>query len=281
MKKVEFVLTSKHNQKRFLGDATWKNHVDKKPVILLIHGFKGFKDWGCFNMIAEHYAELGYAVVKSNTAFDGTTLDMPFEITDFDAFAENNFSKELDDIGTTIDWIFDSQCPIPNLDLDKVFLIGHSRGGGMALLKAAEDSRIKKVATWASIPSVDKFFSEDFLIEWKIKGIAHVVNGRNGDNLPLHYQIVEDFNQNKDRLDVGKAIASLAIPTLLIHGDVDETVPVAAAQYLNEIKPDSDVLIIEGGSHTFGSKHPWEATSLPVHMQQVVDATEKFFIHHH
>mgnify|MGYP002020764100 CR=1 FL=1 len=46
---------------------------------------------------------------------------------------------------------------------NSINLLGHSRGGGISLLKTAEDSRISKVVSWASpsdllrkLPSGDK-----------------------------------------------------------------------------------------------------------------------------
>ncbi|GAA4821573.1 alpha/beta hydrolase family protein [Algivirga pacifica] len=276
MKKIEFVLTSQHGGKRFLADAIWKKHEAKKPVIILIHGFKGFKDWGCFNLMAEQWAEEGFLVVKPNFSMDGTTMDMPWEVTDMEAFSENTFTTELDDIGTAVDWIFDDDCPVPNVDLNNVHLVGHSRGGGMALLKTAEDPRIKKVVTWASIPAITKLFSDDFIEKWKKNGIAHVINGRTGESLPLKYKIVEDYYTNQDRLDIGKAIATLDVPILIIHGSEDETVPVKAAHYLHVKQPGSKMLIVEGAGHTFGGEHPYTKESLPTHSQEIMRATTQF-----
>lgn len=277
MKKIEFTLTSKHNNKRFLADATWKEHETKKPVIFLVHGFKGFKDWGTFNLIAETFANMGYAVVKPNTAYNGTTMDYPYEISDFEAFANNNFSIELDDIGTAIDWVFSEYCPIPNLDLSKVYLIGHSRGGGSAILKAYEDSRINKVVTWAAIPAVTKLFKEEFLKEWKEKKTAHVINGRTGDKLPMNYQMVENYYENIERLNIGKVVAKLPIPLLIIHGSADETVPLPAAHFLYQQNPESTLLVIPEATHTFGGYHPYMHNELPPHLQRVVQSTANFF----
>ncbi|AZQ63141.1 hypothetical protein EI427_13095 [Flammeovirga pectinis] len=270
MKKIEFVLTSKHNNKRFVADARWVSDHTKKPTVILVHGFKGFKDWGAFNVIADQFANLGYCCVKLNFSSDGTTIDHPFEVTDLDAFGNNNFSKELDDLGVLIDWLHSNECPIGTIDLSKLYLLGHSRGGGVVLLKTAEDSRIKKVATLASIPQVNTF-SEETVEQWKKEGVIHVVNGRTGEELPLYFQAVEDYYAHEDRLSMMKVLPTVKQPILHIHGDADETVPVQAMHFLHQLNPNSECKIIEGASHTFGTKHPWTDNTLSKDMQTAID----------
>ncbi|WP_281614354.1 alpha/beta fold hydrolase [Flammeovirga sp. SubArs3] len=275
MKKIEFVLPSNYNQQRFLADARWINE-GKLPTVILVHGFKGFKDWGAFNLIADTFAQQGYCCIKLNFHSDGTTLDMPYEVVDHTAFGNNNFSKELDDLGVLIDWLHHESCPLSCVDTNALYLLGHSRGGGVSLLKTAEDQRIKKVATLASIPRVDSF-SEEVMQQWKSEGVIHVVNGRTQEELPLFYQAVEDFNANKGRLSIGENISKVVTPILLIHGDQDETVPVQSLDMLKAFQPNAETVVIEGASHTFGSKHPWAEENLPEHLQVAINKVLEHF----
>ncbi|OHX66446.1 alpha/beta hydrolase family protein [Flammeovirga pacifica] len=268
MKKIEFVLKAKEEGKRFLADARWSKE-GKLPVVLFIHGFKGFKDWGAFDMMANQFADAGYCCIKMNFHSNGTTLDMPFEVVDKEAFAQNNFSKELDDIGVMIDWLHSDECPFENLDLQHINIIGHSRGGGVVLLKAAEDDRIKKVATLASIPRVDSF-NEETMKEWKTNGVTYVLNGRTQEQLPLYYQVAEDYYANESRLDVALNIKKLAIPVMCIHGDEGETVPLQSLHYLKQLQPKIKDITIKGGSHTFNTKHPWTEPQLSPEMQEAM-----------
>jgi uncharacterized protein len=41
------------------------------PVILFVHGFKGFKDWGAFPDACEEFARVGFAVVAFNLSLNG------------------------------------------------------------------------------------------------------------------------------------------------------------------------------------------------------------------
>ena len=60
-------------------------HVPEKgavrlPVLIFLHGFKGFKDWGHFPMVAEYLARSGFAVLRFNFSHNGTSPD---RLTDF------------------------------------------------------------------------------------------------------------------------------------------------------------------------------------------------------
>ena len=52
------ILQSKHGRP-FLADVYYTANADKKPVVIFNHGFKGFKDWGPFNLVAEKFAQAG------------------------------------------------------------------------------------------------------------------------------------------------------------------------------------------------------------------------------
>ncbi|MFT6851397.1 MAG: putative dienelactone hydrolase, partial [Sphingobacteriales bacterium] len=110
-----------------------------KPVIIFSHGFKGFKDWGHFNLVAKAFAEQGFVFVKYNFSHNGTTSETPTEFSDLNAFGENNFSIELEDLDRVIEWITEEQLIIPRseVDLEQIYLLGHSRGGATTLIKAS------------------------------------------------------------------------------------------------------------------------------------------------
>jgi uncharacterized protein len=249
-----------------------------KPVIIFTHGFKGFKDWGHFNLFAEYFASKGFVFIKYNGSHNGTTPEHPTEFVDIEAFGNNNFSIELDDLGLVIDWVSNRESGIPDMELDpqSINLIGHSRGGGITILKAAEDNRVNKIVTWAAVNEFGKFWSDEIMKKWKEEGVQYIHNSRTGQDLPLYYQLYDDYFSHLDRLYVPSAIKKLAIPFLAIHGTEDEAVPVKAAMKLKEWNPAVELFIVEGGKHTFGGKHPWKEMSLPGHSQLIADRTNQF-----
>ena len=88
-----------------LPDRQAGKNAKSKPILIFSHGFKGFKDWGHFNIVARKFAEAGFVFVKFNFSHNGTTPDNPLEFADLEAFGNNNYSKELDDLGSVIDWV--------------------------------------------------------------------------------------------------------------------------------------------------------------------------------
>jgi len=259
----------------FAIDLSLVRDETPKPVIVFCHGFKGFKDWGCFDLVAKEFAQAGFVFVKMNFSHNGTTIEKPTSFDDLKAFGRNNFSKELYDLNKTIDWLYKSNLE-HEIDLDRLSLVGHSRGGATVLLKAVNDKRIKRVVTWASISELERMVPKSELDEWKQDGVRFVLNGRTQQMMPLYWQLAEDFFQNKSKLDMRNLIPRMAIPQLIIHGDKDTSVPIDIAFELKSFNPKAEMVVIQGGDHTFGGRHPFEANELPEDFAQVVKTTIEF-----
>ena len=58
-------LKGKHN-KPILMDTFYKETNQPKPVLIFCHGYKGFKDWGAWNLMATAFANAGFFFVKFN-----------------------------------------------------------------------------------------------------------------------------------------------------------------------------------------------------------------------
>ncbi len=277
---ASFILTGLRHGRPFAADATYRADGRAKPVVVFVHGFKGFKDWGHFPRVADYFAEHGFVFVKLNLSHNGVVVGGTGDLEDLDAFGRNNFSLELDDIGQLLDALFSpGATPLPpaELDLARLYLVGHSRGGALALLKAAEDARVGAVATWAAIADIDQRWPQPLLDEWRRTGTLLVPNTRTGQDLPMYYQIFEDYAAHRPRLDVLANVARrLPQPLLIVHGDADETVPLAAAHALRAAKPDAELLLVPGATHMFGGAHPW-AGPLPAPAGFVAAQTAAFF----
>ena len=278
MEYKQFTLKSKHHQRKFLADVRYEKNGQAKPVVIFNHGFKGFKDWGHFNLVSEFFAKRGFVFVKMNFSHNGTTVETPVDFVDFEAFANNNFSIELDDTGVLIDALFGDDVPVPaeEMDLAHLFLIGHSRGGGHVILKACEDDRVKGIVTWAAVSDLETWHTPEELEYWKSVGTVYVHNSRTNQDMPMHYQIVENYLANKDRLQIPEAMKSLKIPVLALHGTDDQTVDVEAARMLKKWNPSIELDIMEGADHTFGGTHPWKKNSLPVYAIYAAEKSAEF-----
>ena len=276
--KKNILLQSLHGR-AFLSDVFYEENNLKKPVAILTHGFQGFKDWGAYDLVAEQFAQEDFVFVKYNSSHNGTTIEQPMEFADTEAFGHNNFSIELDDLAVVIDWVCSEGFPIDKneIDTDRIYLIGHSRGGGIAMLKAGEDKRVKKVSPWASVNEFGKYWKQDQMEKIKQDGVIYVTNGRTKQQLPVYWQMYEDYFAHMKRLYIPDVVKSLRTPMIIIHGTDDETVPYLSAVELKEWKPDAELILIEGANHVFGAQHPWIHDSLPAHMNKAVTETVRFF----
>jgi len=265
-----FSIEGKH-QKPIVTDVFYNETHQPKKIVIFCHGYKGFKDWGAWNLMAEAFTNAGFFFIKFNFSHNGGTLEQPIDFPDLEAFGKNNYTKELDDLASVIDWIFNAKEYKNEVDLQQVYLIGHSRAGGIVLLKSNEDSRIKKVITLASVCDFGKRTATiGDLDQWKKEGVKYVVNGRTKQNMPHFYQFYENYIQNKERLDIKKATEQLAIPHLLIHGDSDTSVLIDEAENLQQWNPNADYKIIKNADHVFNVKHPWKQKDMSKEMEQVV-----------
>ena len=247
------------------------------PVLLFLHGFKGFKDWGHFPLIAEYLCRAGFAVVRFNFSHNGTTPETLTEFVDLDAFGKNTFSLELSDVQVIIDDIFWRGGKELNIDPSKIGLIGHSRGGGIALLSAFQDQRVKAVATWGGVSDFEPHVNPANLVEWKKNKVMYVANSRTGQQLPLNFSLRDDFYKHRKKLSIPHAVNHLSIPHLIVHGLVDESVAFAEAEKLNSWNLLAQLVEIKNGNHTFGGHHPWSSNDLPDETIAALQATISFF----
>ena len=249
-----------------------------KPVVIFCHGYKGFKDWGAWNLAAKAFAEAGFFYLKFNFSHNGGTVENPIDFPNLEAFAQNNFSKELEDLENIINHVATTEQFQEEADGANISLIGHSRGGGIVLIKAEENKRVKKVVTWASVSDYKKRFQEDSenFRRWKETGRIFVENGRTKQQMPHDWQFYEDFTQNEERLTIKRAISHLEKPCLLVHGSEDPTVSFVEAKKLKRWNQNAQLVLIENANHVFGASHPWNEAKLPSHLQQVIQTTTSF-----
>ncbi|MBT3611739.1 MAG: alpha/beta hydrolase fold domain-containing protein [Flavobacteriales bacterium] len=263
--------------KPILIDATFKANTEAKQVVVFCHGFKGFKDWGPFNKIATHFADNDIVFVKFNFSFNGTTTNDPINFVDLKAFGNNNFCKELDDLSLVLDWIENYQELKGEIDTSRISLFGHSRGGSIAMLKTAEDSRISKVIGWAS-PSnfLDRLPKGEKLVKWKEMNVAYIYNGRTKQNMPMYFQFYENCVGNAERLNIEAAVTKISVPHLVVHGSDDSTVLLTEAEKIKSWNKNTHLHIIDGANHVLDGFHPYDLAKFPKDLQEAIDVTIKF-----
>ncbi len=270
-------ILSSEKKKPILYDVYYNETEKPQPMVIFCHGYKGFKDWGAWHLVAEAFAEAGFCFVKFNFSHNGGTMENPIDFPDLEAFAENNFSLELQDLDRILNEIEAGNENLPK-KISTISLIGHSRGGGIVLIKAEEDTRIHKVTTWASVSDFKARFQENTaeFETWKETGVTHVENSRTKQMLPHNFQFYKDFKENEERFSIKRAVKNLKIPQLIVHGSEDPTVSEKEAKAIHSWNSKSGLVIIDGADHVFGASHPFEGCNLPNHLKKAVEKTIEF-----
>jgi uncharacterized protein len=279
MKNIKNIIITGANNKPIALDICFEDAAVQKPVVIYAHGFNGFKDWGNFDLIAAEFAGKGFVMVKFNFSHNGTTPERPEEFTDLEAFGNNNYSKQLEDLKMVLNWLCGSENPyLKMLDVNNISIIGHSMGAGIATIFSASDSRIKKLITWAGVSECKTPWGnwpDERIQTWKDLGVQYYTNTRTNQQMPLYYQLYEDFQQHRSKLTIEAAIKKLQIPILICHGSLDIAVPVEKAFELKKWQPAAELYIVES-NHVFDRKHPWVMNYLPEAMKAVVSKSINF-----
>ena len=250
------------------------------PTVVICHGFKGFMEWGFFPAVAELLAQRGYVTVRFNLAGSGMQPGDEL-VSDPRAFSANTYSAEVADLLRVLE-ATGHEIADDRVDRGRLGLLGHSRGGGAAILAAASQpwrDRIRALVTWAAISHVDRYTPEEKRV-WRATGELPVVNTRTGQQLALGRGLLEDVERHSaGSLDILAAAGRVAAPWLIVHGGDDESVPASEATELaGRAAGTHELLVIPGAGHTFGAKHPFAGPT--PHLIQALNATQTWFRRH-
>ena len=248
MQEIKNKLVTTKNGTSLLTDIFYDENVKHSPVILYAHGFAGFKDWGNFDIIARKFVSAGFTFVKFNFSLNGTTAETPEEFSDLEAFSKNNYSKRVAEVNEMVAWLDDENNPHSKyIDRKRIGLLGHSLGGGIALLVANTNKAVRCLVTWSAVGQCKTPWAawpKEKLAEWKTEGVAYYQNSRTNQQMPMGYQLFEDYENNREALDIENAAKKLRIPWLICHATGDTTVPFKTAEKLLTLSPIADLYSI-------------------------------------
>ena len=249
-------------------------NIKQSPCIILVHGFKGFKDWGFCPYIGRYFGDRDFFVITFNFSHNGIGSNLT-EFTELDKFAENTFSLEISELSELIDAYTDNFFGETNNK--QIGLLGHSRGGGISILTAKQKNDINAVAVWASVSSFDRY-SERQKEAWREKGVFEVLNTRTNQVMRLNVSLLSDLEKNKNGLlNIENAVENLNKPLFIAHGEQDLAVPIKEAETIYDWsnKEMTEFIRIPSTGHTFDAKHPFESSNNKLDF--LLNKTEKFF----
>ncbi len=224
----------------------------KKTIIILCHGFGSSKN-------SRTYVELQRRLNK----FQLSTFR-------FDFFGHGESEGKFKDI-TISEAIDDILCAIKLLkskSYSELGLIGSSFGGIASIITASKVNDLFVLALKSPVSNFeDKFLattSKEAMDKWKKKGYHYYVRS-DGERKKINYTFFEDC-KNNDGYDAAKKIK---IPTLIVHGDNDESVPISQSKKTATLIQRCTLKIIRGADHQY---------SKPEDFEKMIELISKFIV---
>lgn len=263
------------------GNVHPARNAAPEASVVVLHGFKAFKEWGMFPYVAEKLAET-FDVVRINLSRCGVGPSLT-EFDELEKFGRQTIGGDLEDVAAVVDRIRDGRLPLPagvRQPLpSRVVLLGHSRGGGEAIVHALDcPDTVAGVVSWNGTVSFGEMFGEAALRSMREEGEAFVENARTKQLMPLTREIAEELDANANRYDIVGRIGTLRVPLVLVQGDMDHDRLLRGSERLTAANPAIRRIRVPGGYHTFGAVHPFAGTTAPLEaaIAATIDAIRGF-----
>jgi len=243
-------------QGRFLWGALSLPPLSKYPLVVMAHGYLGFKDWSFFPWVAEYLNQAGFPVLRFNFSGSGMggAKDGPF--TEPEAFKADTISRQVEDLRAVANSAVHGSLHPVLPPQSRVFLWGHSRGAGVCLLAGSQIPETAGVACWAPIARVNRYFYETKQA-WRKDGFTSITSNRTVQTLAYSTSFLDDVENWGKEGDIPTFLHHLSAPVLLLHGSEDTSVPPEESESLAAVKPETQLAILAGADHKFNCVHPF------------------------
>jgi uncharacterized protein len=234
-----FFENSKKN--KLIGILSNPSNNKSKPIIILCHGFFSSKDSRTFTSFEKLLNEKNISTFRFDFLGHGESEGLFEDIT---------ISEAVDDILNAIKFLKD-------LGYNKIGLIGSSFGGISSIMAASKTNELFVLGLKCPVSdyyeTTKRKKSEEELIMWKEVGFDFYIR-KDKTALRLNYTFYEDFKNN----DAYKAAELINIPTLIVHGNKDQLVPIDQSIKTSKIIKNCKLEIIENADHFFKEKEHFE-----------------------
>lgn len=263
---------------RIIRGDFFPSQKEAQGTLIMVHGFKGFKDWGFFPYAAQQLTEF-MDVVTFNFSHNGVGEDLQ-EFTELEKFAVNTYSLEQEDLGFVVRAVREGTLPFERdvgsrqPDARRLYLLGFSKGGGGSLIYGFDHpDHVNGVISWNGITDVD-LFSPEVKAEMRATGRSSVQNTRTKQSMPLDVCILDDIEQNRERFDIIGRSRNATFPIALIQGTEDSRKSQEGSAAMAAGNPLVRWVRIPGGNHPFGATHPFRGQTEP--LRQAIEQTKTF-----
>jgi len=262
---TEWTLTGSAGQP-ILGNTHTPDSGKPVGVLIISHGFKGYKDYGFFPHLADAAADAGLIAHRFNFSHSGMTNRIEtFERPDL--FEADTWGKQVHDLLAVNAAVADGRLAGAGLP---VVWFGHSRGGITTILAAARlfdensPNRPAAIIPIATPHDAAAGFDEQIRDLLRRQGYVESPSSRTGQALRVGSDWLCEIEQDPDAYDPMLAIVRIGCPILLIHGQTDPTVPATSSEALARSAGEhASVKIIPNAGHTFNCPNPIPAGDAP------------------
>jgi dienelactone hydrolase len=236
-----------------------------RGVVIIAHGFKGYKDYGMFPRIAGACARGGFIAHRFNFSHSGMTNRIEtFEQPDL--FEKDTWNRQVFDLRCVIEAA--ARGELSGRGLPYV-VFGHSRGGATALLAAgllADEPTFPQPACiiTAAAPSYCNPFSQEESNLLLRQGWIESPSSRTGQKLRVGRAFLQEQLDDPEAHNVLAMTRRIRCPLLVVHGDADPTVPVTCGEQIAAAAGDrGELLVIPAADHVFNTPNPLPASAEP------------------
>jgi len=197
-------------------------------AVICCHGMESNKESEKLVALSRRLAERGILALRFDFACAGESSGKFEEIT---------YSGEVEDLRAAFNLML-------RYPVQKIGILGSSMGGTVALLFAAEETKVASLVTIAAPlhpeKITEKLLTREEVQDWRRSGFF-IYHGRR-----INVALLDDL----ERIHVIEAARKISCPTLIIHGDADETVPVKDAYELHALlQGPKKIRILDSADH--------------------------------
>jgi len=200
--------------------------------VITCHGLMSSKDSEKYVEVSRRFCGEGFAVLRFDFRGCGESRGR---------FKDTSLTGRIEDLESALDFVQEQ-------GYGGIGVMGSSLGGTVSVLVAAKDKRVKALVTWSTPCHLDELFREGVL------------------------EGLEKLRRDAKKYDVIKAMKKVHCPILIVHGSLDEQVPLShgKALYKNANEP-KDIQIIEGADHRLTN---------PIQRRKAIKLTLEWFKKH-
>ncbi|MFD2257010.1 alpha/beta hydrolase family protein [Luteolibacter algae] len=207
-------------------DVAFHGGTHQGVLVVLGHGVTGNKDRPLLKALADGLALKGWPCVRVSFSGNGRSEGR---------FEDSTITKEIDDLKAVLKTVPPEK---------RIAYIGHSMGGAVGVLTAAQGMCIQSLVSLAGMTHTAKFVEREFGDVIPDKGVMW-----EDENCPLSSKFVDDL---KDIGSVLPAAGRILQPWLLIHGTADDVVPIEDSEdVFAAAKCEKKFLKIPDAGHSF------------------------------